>query len=62
MATRVRTKGELPREILFASSYAVPEALAQLSNLLGLNRRDEAAAMQKEYRAALTKWFGPTVS
>jgi len=52
-------KGELPREILFASSYSIPEALAQLSNLLGLNRRDEAAAMQKEFRDVLRKSYEP---
>lgn len=51
-------KGELPREVLFASSYAIPEALAQLSNLLGLGRRDEAAAMQKDFRSRLRAAYG----
>ncbi|MDE3111742.1 MAG: hypothetical protein KGN00_05050 [Chloroflexota bacterium] len=52
-------KGELPHEILFASSYSIPEVLVQLSNLLGLNRRDEVVAMQKEFRDALREAYKP---
>ncbi len=46
-------KGHIPSEVLLASSHAIPEVLAQLSNLLGLNRRDEAIALQKSFREAV---------
>lgn len=46
-------KGHLPPEVLLASSHAIPEVLAQLSNLLGLNRHDEAVEMQRTFRDEL---------
>jgi hypothetical protein len=46
-------KGKLPETVLMATSDAIPEALAQLSNLLGLNKHDEAARIKDAFKAVL---------
>lgn len=48
-------KGPVPDSVLMASSDAIPEALAQLSTLLGLNQRDEAQAIRDRFKAELYK-------
>jgi hypothetical protein len=48
-------RGNVPDIVLMASSDAIPEALAQLSNLLGLNKRDEAQAIKDRFKAELFK-------
>ena len=46
-------KGNVPETVLMASSDSVPEALAQLSNLLGLGKRDEADRIRAAFKREL---------